>query len=121
MIYHIARMSCALHGDEWYPSIPSFPGVGVTIRHPGQGSQSETRAGIQEESDHTLIYLDSGSRPPWADSSGMTASANCDTISRGGCSFEILEALTLGLRSTLCLFCDFCGEHILTIEVRLCA
>ena len=51
-------MSCALYGDEWYPSIPTLPGVGVTIRHPGQGSQSETRAGIQEESDHTLIYLD---------------------------------------------------------------
>ena len=57
-------MSRAWYGDKWHLSVPSLPGVCATIRHPGQGSQSEPRAGIQGESDHTLIYLDSGSRPP---------------------------------------------------------
>jgi hypothetical protein len=44
----------------------------VTIRHPGQVSQSGTRAGIQEELDYIEISLDTGSHPPQADSSGMT-------------------------------------------------
>ncbi len=35
----------------------------VTVRHPGQVSQSGTRAGIQEELDYIQISLDSGSRP----------------------------------------------------------
>ncbi len=77
-------MSRAWHGDEWYPSIPSLPGVGVTIRHPGQGSQSETRAGIQKKFDYIEFSLDSGSRPAKRRSSGMTGSVNCDTISTGG-------------------------------------
>ncbi|MEE8316541.1 MAG: hypothetical protein V3R70_08335 [Syntrophobacteria bacterium] len=33
------------------------------MRHPGQVSQSGTRAGIQEELDYIQISLDSGSRP----------------------------------------------------------
>ncbi len=35
----------------------------VTVRHPGQVSQSGTRAGIQEKLDYIQISLDSGSRP----------------------------------------------------------
>ena len=55
----------------------------VAIRHPGQVLQSWTRAGIQKEFDYIELPLDSGSRPPSADSSGMTGSANCDIVSRG--------------------------------------
>jgi hypothetical protein len=35
----------------------------VAIRHPGQVSQSGTRAGIQKKSDYIELSLDSGSRP----------------------------------------------------------
>jgi hypothetical protein len=54
MITGITRMSRAWHGDKCHCSIPSLPGLCVTLRHPGHGSQRETRAGIQKESDHTL-------------------------------------------------------------------
>jgi hypothetical protein len=60
----------------------------VTIRHPGQVAQSGTRAGIQKKCDSIGLLLDSpstslmvvsfsnhGSRPPQADSSGMTGLA----------------------------------------------
>ena len=78
----------------------------VTNRHPGQVPQSGTRAGIQKEFDYIELSLDSpstslrvvspstllrtvslsnglsnhGSRPPLAASSGMTRSANCETV-----------------------------------------
>jgi len=55
----------------------------VTNRHPGQVSQSGTRAGIQKEFDYIELSLDSGSRLPLADSFGMTGSANCDIVSKG--------------------------------------
>ena len=55
----------------------------VTNRHPGQVPQSGTRAGIQKEFDYIELSLDSGSRLPLADSSGMTGSANCDIVSKG--------------------------------------
>ncbi len=55
----------------------------VAVRHPGQVPQSGTRAGIQKEPDYIELSLDSGSRPPSPDSSGMTASANCDIVSKG--------------------------------------
>jgi len=51
------------------------------IRHPGQVPQGGMRAGIQRGFDYIEISLDSGSRPPEADSSGMTGSANCDIVS----------------------------------------
>ncbi len=35
----------------------------VTVRHPGQVSQSGTRAGIQKKPDYIEFSLDSGSRP----------------------------------------------------------
>jgi len=53
------------------------------MRHPGQGPQSGTRAGIQKGYDYIELLLDSGSRPPAADSSGMTGSANCDMVLHG--------------------------------------
>ena len=53
------------------------------ISHPGQDPQSGARAGIQKEFDYIALSLDSGSRPPWADSSGMTGSENCETASKG--------------------------------------
>jgi len=52
------------------------------MRHPGQVSQSGTRAGIKEECDYTELPLDSGSRPPETVSSGMTGSANCGSVSK---------------------------------------
>jgi hypothetical protein len=78
------------------------------MRHPGQVPQRGTRAGIQKGFDYIEISLDSpstllrvvspstllrtvslsnglsnhGSRPPEADSSGMTGSANCDIVSQ---------------------------------------
>ena len=55
----------------------------VAIRHPGQVPQSGTRAGIQKEPDYIELSLDSGSRPPLADSSGMTGSPNCDIVFKG--------------------------------------
>ena len=55
----------------------------VANRHPGQVPQSGTRAGIQKQSDYIELSLDSGSRLPLADSSGMTGSANCDIVSKG--------------------------------------
>ncbi len=62
--------------DDYVPPLPSKDCV--AIRHPGQVPQSGTRAGIQKEPDYIELYLDSRSRPPSADSSGMTGSANCD-------------------------------------------
>ncbi len=59
----------------------------VAICHPGQVPHSGTRAGIQKKSDYIEPLLDSGSRPPEADSSGMTGSANCDAVSSGGRDF----------------------------------
>jgi hypothetical protein len=53
------------------------------IRHPGQVPQSGARAGIQKEFDCIAPSLDSGSHPPWADSSGMTGSENFDIASKG--------------------------------------
>ncbi len=55
----------------------------VAVRHPGQVPQSGTRAGIQKEPDYIELSLDSGSRPPSPDSSGMTGSASCDIVSKG--------------------------------------
>ncbi len=55
----------------------------VAIRHPGQVPQSGTRAGIQKQADYIEPSLDSGSRPPQVDSSGMTGSANCGIVSKG--------------------------------------
>ena len=63
---------------------PPLPSSDLTaVRHPGQVPQSGTRAGIQKESDHIDLSLASGSRPPQADSSGMTGSASCDIVSKG--------------------------------------
>jgi hypothetical protein len=61
---------------------PLLSGECDAIRHPGQVPQCGTRAGIQKGSDYIGISLDSGSRPPEADSSGMTGSANCDIVSQ---------------------------------------
>jgi len=55
----------------------------VAIRHPGQVPQSVMRAGIQKQSDYIELSLDSGSRPPETDSSGMTGSVNCVIVSKG--------------------------------------
>jgi hypothetical protein len=52
------------------------------VRHPGQVRLRRTRAEIQKKFDYIGISLDSGSRPPEADSSGMTGSANCDIVSQ---------------------------------------
>jgi hypothetical protein len=52
------------------------------IRHPGQVPQRGPRADIQKGFDYIGISMDSGSRPPEADSSGMTGSANCDIVSQ---------------------------------------
>ena len=62
---------------------PLFSKDCVANRHPGQVPQSGTRAGIQKKSDYIELSLDSGSRLPLADSSGMTGSANCDIVSKG--------------------------------------
>jgi hypothetical protein len=58
----------------------------VAIRHPGQVRLRRTRAGIQKGFDYIELSLDSGSRTAKRSSSGMTASANCDIVSkeRGG-------------------------------------
>ncbi len=64
----------------------------VAVRHPGQVPQSGTRAGIQKEPDYIELSLDSGSRPPQANSSGMTGSANCDIVSKGEGIFAELSA-----------------------------
>ncbi len=67
----------------------------VTIRHPGQVRLRRTRALLNfpegtlfyrasrdpEKPDYIELSLDSGSRPPQTDSSGMTGSANCDIVS----------------------------------------
>ena len=55
----------------------------VANRHPGQVPQSGARAGIQKKFDYIELSLDSGSRLPLADSSGMTGLANCDIVSKG--------------------------------------
>jgi len=65
----------------------------VAIRHPGQVPQSGTRAGIQKEYDYIELLLDSGSRPPEADSSGMTGSVNCDIASKGRGDFRGVECI----------------------------
>ena len=67
--------------DNHMPPLPSKDCV--AIRHPSQVPQSGTRAGIQKEPDYIELSLDSGSRPPLADSSGMTGSPNCDIVSKG--------------------------------------
>ena len=67
--------------DKHMPTLPSRDCV--AIRHPGQVPQSGTRAGIQKDYDYIEFLLDSGSRPPWAGSSGMTGSVNCDIASKG--------------------------------------
>ena len=76
--------------DDYMPPLPSKDCV--AIRHPGQVPQSGTRAGIQKEFDYIELSLDSGSRPPSADSSGMTGSANCDVVSKGEEIFADLNA-----------------------------
>ena len=55
----------------------------VAIRHPGQGRLRRTQAGSQKEFDYIAFSLDSGSLPAKLGSSGMTGSANCDTVSEG--------------------------------------
>jgi hypothetical protein len=54
----------------------------VAIRHPGQ-VHLRTRAGIQKKSDYIDLLLDTGSRPPQADSSGMTGPANFEIVFKG--------------------------------------
>jgi hypothetical protein len=67
---------------------PHPPRDCVAIRHPGQVPQSGMRAGIQKQSDYIELLLDSGSRPPETDSSGMTGSVNCDIVFRGRGDFR---------------------------------
>jgi hypothetical protein len=62
---------------------PLLSGECDAIRHPGQVPQRGTRAGIQKGFDYLEILLDSGSRTARRSSSGMTASANCDIVSKG--------------------------------------
>ena len=72
---------------------------GVANRHPGQVPQSGTRAGIQKEFDYIELSLDSGSRLPLADSSGMMGSANCDIVSKGRrdlCGVKCIGVLGIG-------------------------
>jgi hypothetical protein len=66
--------------DKYRSSLPSRDCV--AIRHPGQVRLRRTRAGIQKGFEYIELSLDSGSCPPEADSSGMTGSANCDTVSK---------------------------------------
>ena len=47
-------------------------------------------SGNPEISEHS-VYLDSGSRPPSPDSSGMTGSASCDIVSKGAGFFAELN------------------------------
>ena len=63
------------------PPLPSRDRAAIS--HPGQVRLGRTRAGIQKEFDYIEHSLDSGSRPPEADSSGMTVLANCDIVSKG--------------------------------------
>ena len=77
--------------DNHMPPLPSKDCV--VIRHPGQVPQSGTRAGIQKESDYFEVLLDSGSRPPKADLSGMTGSANCDIVSKGRGDFRGVKCI----------------------------
>ena len=75
----------------------------VAIRHPGQVPPSGTRAWIQKEPDYIELSLDSGARPPLVDSSGMTASANCDIVYMGRRSVARISWLIVAVElSALC-------------------
>jgi hypothetical protein len=63
----------------------------VPIRHPGQVRLGRTRAGIQKKVNYIELSLDSGSRSARRSSSGMTASANCDIVSKGEKIFSKLS------------------------------
>jgi len=55
----------------------------VPIRHPGQASRSEARAGIQKFC-HASVFLDSGSHDKQHRSSGKTVFSCYDTASQLG-------------------------------------
>ncbi len=97
--------------DNHMPPLPSRDCV--AIRHPGQGPQSGTRAGIHKEYDYIELLLDSGSRPPAADLSGMTCSANCDIVSKGRGDFCGVKCIGVS-RFQSCF-----GHWILEFEIYL--
>ncbi|MES0396747.1 MAG: hypothetical protein ABUK17_04305, partial [Syntrophobacteria bacterium] len=53
------------------------------------------KAGNQTPNDVIELSLDSGSRPPEADSSGMTGSVSCDIVSKGRGDFRGVMCITV--------------------------